>query len=392
VLKNMVAAGYLSPAQADRAARTGKAGLARVRRKGVGRYFVDWVLGQVGEYVSTRDKDLVVTTTLDTRRQTRAEQAVRRALDGPGAKAGVGQAAVVVMEADGAVRAMVGGRDYTKSQFNRAVQARRQPGSAFKPFVYLAGLRAGLTPETVMTDEEIEIDGWRPDNFDGRHVGRITLADAFARSINTVAVKVSEKAGRERVIATARRFGIGATLRPHPSLALGAFEVSPLELAAAYVPFANGGTGVWAYGIEEIRDGAGTVLYRRSGSGPGRVAPADAVGAVHAMMRAVVREGTARRAGLPQGTAGKTGTSQDFRDAWFAGSVNGLTAVVWMGNDDGRGMKHVTGGGLPARTWARVMGHVPKPAPAPAPAQRPAPKPAPEPGFMARLFEMFRAD
>lgn len=386
VLANMVAAGYLTEPQAKAAARSGKARLAGAPPAGRGRHFVDWVLAQVDDYVGAVDSDLIVVTTLEPARQEAAEKAVERALSGAAATAHVSEAAVVVLEADGAVRAMVGGRSYADSQFNRAVQARRQPGSAFKPFVYLAGVEAGLTPDTVMTDEALDIDGWRPSNFDDRYRGPVTLTRAFADSVNTVAVKVSEKAGRTAVIDAARRFGLTGEMKAHPSLALGSFEVSPLELAAAYVPFANGGIGVWAYGIEEIRDGGGAVLYKRAGSGPGRVAGADAVAQVRAMMRAVVTDGTAQRAGLPAAAFGKTGTSQDFRDAWFAGSLGGQTAVVWMGNDDGTGMKHVTGGGLPARTWAAVMGGAPaRAAPAPVRAGK-QPPPAPEPGFFEKLL------
>lgn len=387
VLANMVAAGYLSEAQAKAAARSGKARLAGAPPAGRGRHFVDWVLAQVDDYVGAVDSDLIVVTTLDTARQEAAEKAVERALSGAPKSAHVSEAAVVVLEADGAVRAMVGGRSYAESQFNRAVQAHRQPGSAFKPFVYLAGIEAGMTPETVMTDEALDIDGWKPSNFDGRYQGRVTLRQAFADSINTVAVKVSEKAGRGAVIDVARRFGLTGQMKAHPSLALGSFEVTPLELAAAYVPFANGGVGVWAYGIEEIRDGGGAVLYKRAGSGPGRVAKADTVAQVHAMMRAVVTDGTAHRAGLPAGAFGKTGTSQDFRDGWFAGGLGSLTAVVWMGNDDGMGMNKVTGGGLPARTWAAVMGAAPaRAAPAPAKAPRHPASLAAEPGFFEKLL------
>lgn len=387
VLRNMVAAGYLSDSEARRAARSGETRAYAPRARGRGRYFADWVMQRLRDYVTVSDSDLVVRTTLDPARQAVVEKAIDGTLKATAVKAHVGEAAAVVLAADGAVRAMVGGRSYAKSQFNRAVQARRQPGSAFKPFVYLAGLEAGLTPDTVMTDGPVDIDGWQPRNFDNTYRGAMSLTDAFALSVNTVAVKVSEKAGRRAVIDVARRFGLSGTMKPHPSLALGAFEVSPLELAAAYVPFANGGAGVWAYGIEEIQDGRGRVLYARTGGGTGRVADADDIEALHDMMRAVVSRGTARRAGLPPGSVGKTGTSQDFRDAWFAGSRGDLTAVVWMGNDDGAGMKGVTGGGLPARAWARIMGAAPAPVAKAAPKRKAAPPaPPPERNFFDKLL------
>ena len=270
VLANMVAAGYLAPGDAERAERQ-RLSTAKTASGGTsGRYFADWILEQVSAYVTRGNRDLTVFTTFDSNLQRMAESAVEKTLAGPGASVAASQAALVALGPDGAVRAMVGGRDYRKSQFNRATQARRQPGSAFKPLVYLAALEAGLTPDTRLTDEPVSIDGWSPRNFTGRHLGEVTLRQAMAQSINTVAVSAAERAGRGRVVETARRLGITAELRPTPSLALGAIEVGLMELTAAYAPFANGGIGVWAYGIEEVRDNRGNVLYSRSGSGPGR--------------------------------------------------------------------------------------------------------------------------
>ena len=250
---------------------------------------------------------------------------------------------------------MVGGHNYAKSQFNRATQARRQPGSAFKPFVYLAGLEAGLTPDSMVEDAPVTVAGWSPKNFDKRYQGPITLRQALARSVNTAAVRVARTAGIERVAAVARRLGIGARLMPTPSLALGVAEVGLLELTAAYGPFANGGFGLLPYAIEEIRDNAGRVLYRRAGSGMGRVVSAARVAAMNDMLSVAVSSGTGRAARLARPVAGKTGTSQDFRDAWFVGYSADLVGGVWIGNDDGRPMRGVTGGGLPAQLWRRVM-------------------------------------
>ena len=358
VLKNMVAAGYLSPAEAAKAApRKGYGGpwttaASRLRQ---GRHFTDWVLEQVSGYVNPGDRDIVVRTTLDPHLQRLAEAFAGKALSQQGRKAGISEAALVAMTPSGAVRAMIGGRNHVKSQFNRATQAKRQPGSAFKPFVYLAALEAGLTPETVLVDEPVRIGEWRPGNFDKRHIGPVSLQQAMARSINTVAVKVGEKAGRARVIGVARRLGLSGDFKATPSLALGVQEVTLLELTQAYGPFANGGAGVWAYGIEEIRDRAGTILYRRRGSGPGRVVSEAHVAAMNAMLSGVITQGTGRAAQIGRPQAGKTGTSQNFRDAWFVGYTADLVTGVWMGNDGGKAMRNVTGGGVPARLWRDFM-------------------------------------
>ena len=354
VLANMVAAGVLGP-QAAKAAKNGGPVRGPAAGPNKGRHFADWVLQQVSDYANPGDRDLVVLTTLDPGLQRLAENGVAKALAKTGAKAGITEAALVAMTPSGAVRAMVGGRDYAKSQFNRATQARRQPGSAFKPFVYLAGLEAGLRPDSVLMDAPLAIGGWRPGNFTKTHAGPVSLADAFAKSINTVAVRVSERAGRGHVIDTARRLGLAGDFKPTPSLALGVNEVSLLDLTQAYGPFANGGAGVWAYGIEEIRDGAGKLLYRRRGSGPGRVVSAPHVAAMNGMLARVISDGTGRAADINRPQAGKTGTSQHFRDAWFVGFTADLVTGVWMGNDDARPMKNVTGGGPPARLWRDFM-------------------------------------
>ncbi len=354
VLANLVAAGYLSPGQA-RAAKGRKAVVAGPGKGRMGRHFAGWVLDQVASYVSPGDRDITVMTTLNARLQRLAEARVGTMLRGAGRAAGISEAALVAMAPDGAVRAMVGGGDYGRSQFNRATQALRQPGSAFKPFVFLAGLEAGLTPATRFTDAPVAVGNWRPRNFGGVHRGEVTLGQALAQSINTVAVMVAERAGRDRVIRVARRLGVTARLKPTPSLALGAAEVSLIELTGAYAPFANGGIGIWAYGIEAIRDSGGRVLYKRAGSGPGRVMKPAHVAAINAMLSAAVASGTGRAAQLSRPVAGKTGTSQNFRDAWFLGYTAQLVTGVWMGNDDGRPMRKVTGGGLPARLWREFM-------------------------------------
>ncbi|MGH6959477.1 MAG: transglycosylase domain-containing protein, partial [Dongiaceae bacterium] len=355
VLRNMVAADYLTEDQATAIAQ----GAATAPRSAVagrtGRHFADWVLDQVSSYVGFVDRDLVVVTTLDRRLQHLAEAQLVQLLDAEGTKRDASQAALVALRPDGAVRAMVGGRDYATSQFNRATQALRQPGSAFKPFVFLAGLERGLVPESRLVDTPIRIEGWQPDNYEGRYYGDVTLREAFARSLNSVAVQVSEQVDHKRVVEVARRLGITAELTPGPSIALGSSGVSLLELTGAYATFDNGGYGVWPRGIEEIRDRGGAVLYRREGSGPGMVVDPGHVASMLDLMSAVVDWGTGKAAKLRRPAAGKTGTGQDFRDAWFIGFTAELVTGVWIGNDDNTPMKKVTGGGLPAQLWHAFM-------------------------------------
>ncbi|MBT6116286.1 MAG: PBP1A family penicillin-binding protein [Rhodospirillaceae bacterium] len=354
VLDNMVAAGFLDPEMAKRAgeqrARTDLGGGGWE-----GRHFVDWVLEQVPAFVGAPDTNLIVVTTLDARLQRVAEQALAGLLDTAGAESGAGQAALLAMTPGGAIRAMVGGRDYRTSQFNRATQAFRQPGSAFKLFVYLAGLEAGLSPRSRVQDAPVTVEGWSPGNYTDRFLGDIDLTEALAKSVNTAAVRVSEQVGRKRVSNAARRLGLTGDIPAGPSLALGTGEVTLLELTQAYATVANGGAGVWSYAIEEIRDETGEVLYRRSGSGPGTVLAPGTVRDMTRMLTAVVTQGTGRAADIGRPAAGKTGTSQDYRDAWFVGFTAELAAGIWMGNDDGAPMNKVTGGGLPARLWAAFM-------------------------------------
>jgi len=355
VLANMVAAGYLSEADRKTIAQPKNWWrYERAKTKPLAHHYTDWVLDQAGDYV-TLDQDVTVIVSLNARMQRAAEKLVKNTMKKGGVadKRAVSEVALVALAPDGAVLAMVGGANYAKSKFNRAVQAKRQPGSAFKPVVFLAGFEAGLTPDTVLRDEALTIDEWSPRNFKNEYLGDMTLTDAMTRSINTVAVQVSERAGRKRVKDMARRLGVTADLTDEPSLALGVSEVSLLEMTAAYGPFATGGLGVWPYAISEIQDGAGRPLYVRSGGGPGRVIPRGFAGAMNGMLSNVIASpnGTGKNARLKRPSAGKTGTSQGYRDAWFIGYTPDLIAGVWMGNDNGRPMQSVTGGTLPARLW-----------------------------------------
>ena len=353
VLQSMVEAGWLTEAQAA-AARSGRAVLRADRMGGQSRYFADWVLDRAQDFISHDGGDLVIRTTLDPRQQQLAEAAVRNGL-AEAAKRKAGQAALVAMRPDGAVTAMVGGAGYGDSQFNRATQALRQPGSSFKLFVYLAAFEAGFSPSDIVEDKPVTIDGWSPRNAGGKYHGAVSLREAVARSLNSVAATVAEQVGRDRVTAVARRLGITSEIGADPALALGAYEVTLLEMTAAYATLANEGVGVWPYGIEEIRDGEGRILFRRSGGGPGRVVEQQYVAAINDVLTAAVNWGTGKAANPGRPAAGKTGTSQDSRDAWFIGYTPDLVAGVWFGNDDNSPMDRVGGGSFPAMAWRSFM-------------------------------------
>lgn len=356
VLRNMAEAGYITPEAAD-AAIAKPTQLARSRLPlPNARYFADWAVEEVYQLVGRDHQDLTVYTTLDSRLQGSAERSVDTVLDREGEKQDVGQAALVALAPDGAVRAMVGGRDYLDSSFNRATQARRQPGSAFKPIVFLTALEQGIRPDDQFVDGPIEVGGWKPRNYDGQYHGAMTLREAAARSINTIAVQVDEKVGREKVIETARRLGITSDLKPHPSLALGAFEVGVLELTAAYAAFLNGGYAVQPYGVIEIRDAQNNVLFRRQDGGAyAHMIGGEALGDLNDLLRGVVETGTGRAARIGRPAAGKTGTTSDYRDAWFIGYTPDLVTSVWVGNDDNSPTKKVSGSGLPSQIWRGFM-------------------------------------
>ena len=355
VLASMVEAGFLESTAAARAAQQSTM-LAMGPGGNTGsRYFADWVLDQVAGYIGYLGKDLVVTTTLEPGLQRVAEEETKAILARESGTRNASQASLVALDLDGGVRAMVGGRDYLESQFNRATQAQRQSGSAFKTFVYLAALQAGWKATDLIEDTPITVRNWSPVNIDGRYRGPVTLTQALAPSSNVATVRLSERVGRGRVIETARRLGLSGTLDNHPSLPLGVDEVNLLELTGAYGAIANGGQGVQPYGIREIRDASGTVLFRHGGSGIGPVMSPQEAASITDMLTRVIEDGTGRAARLPRPVAGKTGTSQDFRDAWFIGFSSDLVTGVWFGNDDGRPMAKVTGGTLPAMLWRGFM-------------------------------------
>ena len=325
------------------------------------RYFIDWLLPRVKSYLGEINEDLIVRTTLDVKLQEIAENSVNTITS---KYTSADQSALVALDLKGGVMAMVGGRDYGDTQFNRATQAQRQPGSAFKLFVYLAGLKEGYGPKDEIVDSEININGWSPKNYKKEYLGEISLVDAFSKSINTVAVKLSENIGRENVIKMARSLGISSPILNSPSLALGTSEVNLLELTAAYDVLANKGNGVLVHGIRSIENTAGKTLFIRKGNGPGKVLDTGLVSTMTRMMENTIEVGTGKNAKLNRPAAGKTGTSQSLRDAWFIGFTSDLVVGVWFGNDDDSPMKNITGGTAPAILWSDFMkkAHLGKPA------------------------------
>ena len=350
VLSVMVETGAITAADAAQAS----AQIAFPPRPAAAGWFADWAAEQ-SQTVVPEGSDAVLHTTLDTRLEAVVEARLAALLDGPGAAAGAGQGAVVVMDvATGAVRAMAGGRDWRSSPFNRAVAARRQPGSAFKPFVWLAALEAGAQPTDTVLDAPIHIGGWSPSNFDNVFRGDVTLEDALAQSLNTASVRLMQRAGGPRpVAALARRLGVSGVFPADLTLALGTGEVDLLELCAGYATLFNGGRLVSPAAADAVEI-AGRRTPIPHNPGEHVVDPALAASMVR-MLTAVVTRGSGRAAAVPGRTvAGKTGTTQDYRDAWFVGAVNGAVIGVWLGNDDGRPMKGVTGSGLPARLFREL--------------------------------------
>ncbi len=355
VLAAMTELKYIS-ATSERAAIARPPHIVAQANTGSVNYVADWVMDALNDTLGHVDEDIVVQTTVDAALQANAEKSLDEELAQKGDKNGVAQGALVAMTPDGAVRALVGGRNYADSQFNRAVAAKRQPGSAFKPFIYLTALEHGLTPDSVREDRPINVKGWQPENYGHEYFGPVTLTKALALSLNTVSVRLTLEFTPMAVIRTAYRLGIASKLEPNASIALGTSEVSMLELVGAYAPFANGGFAVIPHVIQKITAANGKLLYARNIQQLGRIIDARYVAMMNQMMSETLTIGTAHKAALPGWpAAGKTGTSQDFRDAWFIGYTGHLVTGVWLGNDDGTPTKHITGGSLPVEIWSRFM-------------------------------------
>lgn len=318
-------------------------------------YFTDWIVEEIPKYIGEINEDIAVQTTMDSNLQLDAENAVNAIIDDEAKKKGASQAALMAMKPDGAVQALMGGLNYGKSQYNRAIQANRQPGSAFKLFVYLNALEQGAYPDMLVEDRPVKIGKWSPGNYSGKYEGVLSLREAVAKSINTVAVQMSEMYGRQNVISMARSLGVQAAIEPTPSLALGAYEMTLIEMVTAYAHLASNGLAVEPYGITKIVSKSGEVLYERKESVPARVLPAYVVAKANDIFSAVLTHGTAGRARIGRPAAGKTGTTSDYRDAWFVGYTPQLVAGVWVGNDSATSMDKVTGGNLPAMIWREFM-------------------------------------
>ena len=355
VLINMVKAGFVSAKEALNAAETG-AHAGVVRDKSVF-YFTDWIADEAEAYLGRVNQDIVVKTTLDPEKQAVLDREIKKSLDSEKAETKkVSQAAGIIMDPDGAVLAMNGGKDYRKSQFNRAVEARRQIGSAIKPFVYLTAFEKGGSAADIVEDRPIYLNGWSPKNFNGKYYGRITLRDALIHSVNTVAVATAIKTGVRSVLKTARRFGIaGSDCEANGAIALGVCQTRLIDAVAAYASLLNGGFAVTPYGISEIIGKKGDVLYSRSDGGRARLVNPRYIAELDAVLIDVIQKGTGKKANPTVAARGKTGTSQNYRDAWFIGYTQDFAAGIWVGNDDETPMEKVTGGGMPAEIWGNVV-------------------------------------
>jgi penicillin-binding protein 1A len=390
VLDAMVDTGAITSAERSRA-------LAQTPRvyhdapNGPAQYFIDWADAQMQKLVGPARQDLIVDTTLDESLEIAAGDAASRTVARHAAQ-NIGQAAVVSVDGSGAVRVMVGGVDYATAPFNRATEAHRQAGSSWKPFVYLAAMENGRTPDTIEVDEPVTINGWSPSNYEDGFLGPIPLSVALAHSINTVAARLADEVGRDKVAEVAHRLGINSPVNTDPAMALGTTLVTPLEMAQAYDAFANGGYRSPAYGLVRIRTLSGSVLYQHQEKPATPVIANPPLGEMVSMMRGVISMGTGVHAAIPgYDLAGKTGTTSDYKDAWFCGYTGEFTTVVWMGRDDDTPMRGIVGGSAPAEAWRSFMSvalkHFPNrpippgpPPPAPvAPVAPTAPTPTPTP-------------
>lgn len=318
------------------------------------RYFGDYVMAELPHLIQFGEQDIYVRTTLDYDLQKRAEYILRKHIRANKGK-NVTQGAVIILARDGAIKAMAGGYNYNKSQFNRAVQAVRQAGSSFKLFVYLAAFENGFTPVDILADEPIRIDDWEPQNYDKRFYGKVTLKEAFAKSLNVATVDLATYLNLEDIGGLALKMGVTTDVNDEPSIVLGAADVKVIDMAAAYAATVNGGYAVFPFGVRDIKGTNGTVLYRYMPTEKVRVISDKTQQYIRQLQREVVLSGTGKKARNVPEAMGKTGTSQNYRDAWFIGSNAKYTAAVWVGNDDNSPMKEVGGGSVPTEIWAEIM-------------------------------------
>lgn len=319
-----------------------------------GKHFAQYVYDEVNDFIGERSDDIVVMTTLNQNLQETVEKILRAKIYAAKGQ-NVTEGAVVIMDKNGAVKAMVGGIDYNRSQFNRAVQAKRQSGSAFKPFVYLTALQYGFTPETTVNDAPISIGKWKPENYTKRYYGNVTLTYALVHSLNAATVNLSRELMLKDIARNARKMGISTDIKQTPSMVLGTNAVKVIDMATAYTTIANGGKSVWPHAINEIATRDGKQLYVRNADKSNQIIEPKVVKQLTSMMEKVINQGTGHNARLPIFAAGKTGTTQNYRDAWFIGWTNKYVAAVWVGNDNDKPMNKVGGGNLPAEIWHDIM-------------------------------------
>tara|TARA_B100001093_G_C26692389_1_gene955396 strand:+ start:71 stop:1180 length:1110 start_codon:yes stop_codon:yes gene_type:complete len=350
----MIAVGWLSEQAAHTQFRQSVATVNKKMARSGARYFADWVLRQAEGFLGGFDHDVIIHTTLNPKLQRAAEKYTSAVMSFAKEKR-ADQVAVLTLSPNGAIRLMVGGSNYDFSQFNRAIQARRQPGSAFKLFIYLAAVESGILPDQRVRDMPIAVQGWKPRNHNRRHLGPMTLREGVARSSNAIAVALAEKVGRDKVIQVARRLGVTSKLGVKPSLALGVYEMRLSELVASYATFANAGRAVEPFGIKKITTPDGRIIYSRPRGISTQVVADRDVKLINDLLYAAVDWGTGQAARIRPPAAGKTGTTQGYRDAWFIGYTGHYVTGVWMGNDNGQPTKGLTGGSLPAQLWKVIM-------------------------------------
>lgn len=353
VLGNMRKYGFIGEEMYKRALQLPVSNGQQYRVAG-GKHFAQYVYDRVNTTLGERNDDVVVMTTLNQNLQENAEKILRsKILAAKGQN--VSDGAVVILDKDGAIKAMVGGIDYNRSQFNRATQARRQAGSVFKPFVYLTALQLGFTPDSVVKDAPITIGKWKPENYTKRYYGEVSLTYALANSLNVATVALSRELYLKDIAANAHKMGITTDISLTPAMVLGTNGVKVLDMAAAYTVLANGGYAVKPYAVNEIATHDGKQLYVRSAEAKKQVLDGNTTRQMNVMLEQVINNGTGRRAKLPIFAAGKTGTTQNYRDAWFIGWTNKYVAAVWVGNDNDKPMNKIGGGNLPAEIWHDIM-------------------------------------